>query len=153
MLKFYDIIFIISYIVIYSILYGITYKWIEHMEKTGCDCSNDWRKDFTKYYIIFTLSYNIISAFYLIFIGNNINIAFNVKVLITIVDIFFIINTYLYITKLKKEKCECSEGIFREITLIHTIISACLIFIAFSIIVFINFSLYISGRFSQETTS
>lgn len=154
MLNIYDIIFVISYTTIKTLLYSITYKWIEHMEKTGCKCSEDWKEQFIKYFIMFIIPYNIISALYLIFIGENMIIAFTIKIIILVLTILFIILTFLYIIKLKKEKCDCSEGIEREITLIYTIIQGCLIFISISIIIFINFSLYIaSNKYSSNTIS
>lgn len=150
MLDFYDIIFVITFVIINSILYMLTYNWITHMEKIGCECAMNWRKDFIKYYIIFIISYNIISALYLIFIRDNIKIAFSVKLLILIIDIFFLITTITYVTELRKQKCECSTNIIREVTLVYTIISCFLVALAISVPIFIIFSLYITGKITKK---
>ena len=150
MLNINDIIFVIFFIIINSALYILTYNWIIHFEKTGCECANDWRKDFIKIYIYFIVSFNIISTLYLITIGENIKIAFGVKLFLILFDIFFIINSYIYITKLKNEKCECSSNIIREITLIYIIINGCLILLSISIFVFVYLSLYFSNKINKK---
>jgi len=150
MLDIYDIIFVITFVIINSILYILTYNWITHMEKIGCECAMTWQKDFIKYYIIFIVTYNIASAIYLIFIRDNIKIAFSVKLFILILDIFFIITTIMYISELKKQKCECSSNIIREVTLIYVIISGFLIGLAISVPIFIILSLYITGKITQK---
>ena len=150
MLDIYDIIFVISFVIIVTTLYVLTYNWIIHMEKTGCECANDWRKDFIKIYIYFIIPYNIISVIYLILIGENIVFAFSIKLLLLLLDVFFIVNTIIYITKLKNDKCECSSNIIREVTLIHTIIMGCLLAIAISIFIFVYLSLFISGKINKK---
>jgi hypothetical protein len=120
------------------------------MEKIGCECAMNWRKDFIKYYIIFIVTYNIASVIYLIFIRDNIQIAFGVKLLILILDIFFIITTIMYITELKKQKCECSSNIIREVTLVYIIISGFLLVLTISVPIFIIASLYITGKITQK---
>ena len=150
MLNINDIIFVIFFIIINSALYILTYNWIIHFEKTGCECANDWRKDFIKIYIYFIVSFNIISTLYLITIGENIKISFGVKLFLILFDIFFIINSYIYITKLKNEKCECSSNIIREITLIYIIINGCLILLSISIFVFVYLSLYFSNKINKK---
>lgn len=150
MLNINDIFFVIFFIIINSLLYILTYNWIINLEKTGCECANDWRKDFIKIYIYIIVSFNIISTVYLITIGENINIPYGIKLFLILFDIFFISNTYIYITKLKNEKCECSSDIVREITLIYIIINGCLILLSISIFIFVYSSLYISQKFNKK---
>ena len=45
----------------YALVMGIVFQaiilsWILKLEKTGCSCSTDWRRDFIKYYSIFGMA-------------------------------------------------------------------------------------------------
>jgi hypothetical protein len=149
----YDILLILLYVIILSIIYYIIYYWIISLENIGCECSKDWRRDFIKLYVVFSISYTYISAFYLIFIGKNIDIAFAVKLFILLFDIFFIYNTFNYINKLKIEKCECSNNISRDIVLFYSIILGSLIALSISISIFILLSFYISNKYKNYFSS
>ena len=110
--------------------------WIAKLEKINCACSDNFMRNYIKYFLfvmipvviiqlfiaIYTLLYDInsscsMSGTTLIFIG----------VLRFIFGIFYIINicvAIIYINKLKELNCKCSEDVRREVYWIYNIILA-----------------------------
>lgn len=116
---FFSIFLIIPVIVIYS----ITLRWIDKLEKTKCKCSEDYKRDYIKYYLYVYLALVGLNILFMIFFSNaNSKILKSFKPLIMakkyIMPIFTIINmvfSIMYITKLKELDCKCSEDIIREV--------------------------------------
>lgn len=116
---FFSIFLIIPVIVIYS----ITLRWIDKLEKTNCKCSEDYKRDYIKYYLYVYLALVGLNILFMIFFSNaNSKILKSFKPLIMakkyIMPIFTIINmifSIMYITKLKELDCKCSEDIIREV--------------------------------------
>lgn len=99
--------------------------WIDKLEKTACKCSEDFKREYIKYYLysyiaLYTLMYLI--TMYMIFYDMTVVKYSFVMVFVSIfkyiVPVFAIINTIfsiMYIWKLKEIDCKCSEDIRREI--------------------------------------
>ena len=135
-------------------VYAMTLEWIHKLEVTKCKCSEDYKRDFIKYFLYFylvflglnivVLIFSVIYGFYTVFsptfkvnkwimaIGNILQVLWQ---LVTFVSPYlFIVNvifSIMYITQLKEFhkslSCECSEDIRREIYYYWNIISATLI--------------------------
>tara|TARA_B000000477_G_scaffold113564_1_gene109165 strand:- start:931 stop:1422 length:492 start_codon:yes stop_codon:yes gene_type:complete len=116
--------FSITYIIVITlviILHYSMFSWTNELEKTGCSCSDLWHRN-----IIHWIAFVI-----LIFIGvNMLLIIAKVKSqlfsafagLIGIVNVFYIILIYDYISKLKNLECKCSEDWKREYGYIGSIV-------------------------------
>ncbi len=113
--------------VIYAIGLGISIMvltWIDKLEKTACKCSEDFKRDYIKYYfygyiVCLTLIYaNALSIILSEFSVSNSAVITLIGIIRYILPIFGLINMILsimYIWKLKQIDCKCSEDIRREI--------------------------------------
>lgn len=133
----YGIGFIASFIVIVLLITVIVInimalQWIYKLEEISCKCSEDWKRDYIKYYLIVYFVIITINFLLLLLNGNNINsyiVGFTF-----IFSIFTFINTVMsviYINQLKEIKCNCSEDIRREIYYYYNIINIALFAISF----------------------
>ena len=113
------------------VLYFITFSWIIMMEKTNCECSNNWKRTFIKTYVILMiLGMILFSILYITHFMNFMtvittkysNVINILKYGMFISEIVYIIIVFLYIQDLIKGKCNCSNSLNREITLIYKIV-------------------------------
>lgn len=133
----------ILFISIVSIIINILgFVWIKNLEDISCECSENWMRDYIKYFLITYFVVNIINLLLSIYINsiknkekvlmnlikNPIYIMWNVFVMLYLFaafsNIFIVIN---YIKKLKEINCQCSEDIKREIYWYYNIIIASII--------------------------
>uniref|UniRef100_A0A6C0J363 Uncharacterized protein n=1 Tax=viral metagenome TaxID=1070528 RepID=A0A6C0J363_9ZZZZ len=133
----------ILFISIISIIINILgFVWIKNLEDISCECSENWMRDYIKYFLITYFVVNIINLLLSIYINsiknkekvlmnlikNPIYIMWNVFVMLYLFaafsNIFIVIN---YIKKLKEINCQCSEDIKREIYWYYNIIIASII--------------------------
>lgn len=86
----------------------LLYSYIQRLEKIGCDCGLKTHGQIIKSSILLN---------YFIIIGNLVygSIPPVTRVFIMISDIAFVIYTFIYLYRLKVEKCKCSESIIREV--------------------------------------
>lgn len=103
-------------VIINMLLILIFFNYINGLEQEDCICSEDWRRDFIKYYtgglILRIILFNIINNYKLPLLGlifNTITFAVN------LLGFVYIWCLYTYSRKLKKEKCACSNTKGREI--------------------------------------
>jgi hypothetical protein len=121
--------FIIFVYFINVVLYFITFSWIVILEKNKCECSNNWKREFIKYFLLIFISYIILSILFQL--TNTNSIVFNyIKYILYVAEIVFIIITFIYIQELIKNKCECSKMIQRDITYIYTIVDIIVILLS-----------------------
>ena len=129
-------------------------SWLDKLNKMNCPCSQNWMHKYIKYYLLITIPISLIGIVINIYAYfNNYTIAdlysndlyvFFRRLILPFMFIFGLANiviVILFINKLKKMNCECSEDIKREIYWIYNIVTAGVIaiFILFSIIGFIAF--------------
>ena len=132
-------------------VYSMTLQWINQLEISNCKCSEDYKRDFIKYFLYFyliflalniiafiiSIIYGVYTAFapafkvnkYVAMIGNFIQGIWQFIEFLT--PYLFIVNvvfSIMYITKLKDFhktlSCECSEDVRREIYYYWNLISA-----------------------------
>jgi hypothetical protein len=123
------------------VIYSMTLKWIDKLEKTKCSCSNDYKRDYIKYYLYIYLAFvglNILLIILFAIFVNNANAKilklFRPFIMIKkfIMPFFAIINiifSIMYIHKLKELDCSCSEDIIREIYYYWNIIMVAIVVI------------------------
>jgi hypothetical protein len=142
------------------------FVWVKNLEDISCECSENWKRDYIKYFLISYFVVNIINLLLSIYINsiknkegvfmaltnNPLYIMWNgiimVYLLFAFVNIFVVIT---YIQNLKDANCECSEDIKREIYWYYNIIIASIIalFVLLSIIGMISvfsFNRYLKNK-------
>lgn len=125
--------------VLMIIIWMFIMSYIIKLEKIGCECSQDWRRDFIKYYIIFIIIVLFLSSVDI----------WNLKYIPPIVStiqfgsmMLFIGIVYHYIHELKRKKCECSEDLARDILEIINYIQ--LFVLIFTVLVMIYFMMVLN---------
>lgn len=91
----------------YIILYTFVFLYIRELERTGCECSKDWKRDFIYIYVCIFIPLAVIRIF--------LKIPGIITVVMSLLTIFFIGVVYFYIEELKKKKCECSVSDTRKV--------------------------------------
>ena len=137
--------------------------WINKLEKTNCDCSDSWERDYMKNYLYFIISFTFINIILMIILQTNISLIINNIFGKTIFTIFFYLLVFAgvaytvitvdYITKLKNINCKCSEDIKREVTYILQVALAmlyALIFISFVIASLFGVVLFNFGKSAKK---
>jgi|LakMenEpi03Aug12_release.lakeMendotaPanAssembly.Ray.scaffolds.fasta_scaffold634134_1 hypothetical protein len=122
------------------LIWLVIYKYIYDLE-SYCDCSNNWKRDFVKiclFIFILNIIIRLINPKSMYKIINNIYLL----ILILILNIVFIIVSWIYIEELKDNNCVCSDNelrLFFEITN-YLRFSIILIIIIYVIYIYYNLS-------------
>lgn len=117
-------------------LYIVFLVYLFKLEKIGCDCSLNWRRNYMITFMIFALSTNLIS---IIVPSIRLNIVF--VVISAILSLMFLIVTIQYIQKLKNDKCECSKNLTREIMFYYSWIMLVLFWLSIGILLYVLYLL------------
>lgn len=91
-----------------AILYLYLLNYVYKLERIGCECSDDWRRNFIKYYII-AIFVLVVASF---FMGP---IIIFIAPITFVANIVCIVVIYQYVKKLKLEKCACADGTERKV--------------------------------------
>jgi hypothetical protein len=98
--------------VIKFLLFLAFFTYVVKLDKTGCKCSNDWEKEYIKYYSLAVLVIALIEFFfqkdYLKF--------YIIHTIMGVGGLVFIFTAVKYIHDLKKKECSCSRD-WRRTTL------------------------------------
>lgn len=111
--------------IIEMVIYAKTLEWLFDLEKLGCKCSDDGRKDFIKIWIQIYIGVSIVMYFlnmYYLSKGTKIpesNILSMVKFTVGIFSLVNLILSIQYIQNLKDIDCKCSENVSREVYFIY----------------------------------
>jgi hypothetical protein len=119
--------FMIPMTIFYAFAIGISamaLTWIDKLEKIACKCSQDFKRDYIKYFlyvyvIILALAY--FNTLLVVFEWNgklHKILQKLLRVLIFVVPIALLLNSIfsiIYIHQLKEVNCKCSEDVRREI--------------------------------------
>ena len=114
--------------------------WIAKLETINCACSDNYMRNYIKYFLFFMIPIIIIQICVAIYVYFNVayvksaNISPTILMIIVffniVFGIFYIINiciAIIYINRLKELNCECSEDIRREVYWIYNIILAAIL--------------------------
>lgn len=111
-------------------LYVAFLVYLGKLEQIGCACALNWRRQFIIAFIVFALVWTLITVVMTPF--KNVYLA----VLLAVFSLAFVVIAIQYVNKLKKDKCECSEHLTREVLYYYAWISVILTAIGlFSVVV------------------
>lgn len=106
--------------IITIILFVYLLMFLVKLERTGCECAKDWRRD----YIIFYCVYVIVIAISQFFMQWSNRMQLAVAPLTFAFGIFFVVFTLQYVHRLKREKCSCSDEVGRVVLYLVAAIDA-----------------------------
>jgi hypothetical protein len=95
------------------------------LEKIGCKCALNWRRQYIIAFIFISFVWNIVNLV-MPSLSQNVLLALIMLVLF----LMFIAFTIQYVDNLKKQKCECSKEITRDIMYVYSWIMVALIGLA-----------------------
>lgn len=101
-----EILFILLAIAINAYILNYLY----YLEKNGCKCALNWRRNFIMFFIGLSLLLAILSLFNVDILTSS--IILSVFAALSIANVVIILQ---FVYMLKKEKCQCSENLAREI--------------------------------------
>jgi hypothetical protein len=119
-------------------------KYLLDLEKTGCKCAMGWKRTYILGFTIAIILYGILAPF----LEGGLLVL--VKLAFAIASIVFMWAVITYINALKKEKCECSASMSREVLFYWAILWALLIL--FQILVAVM-TIYILSKVLPVITS
>lgn len=130
------------------VLYFITLSWIVILEKDKCECSQDWRRQFIKYFIIGFYIHIVLTYIYLNINPDKGSILFNFIIIQQFIfytlQIIYIFVVFSYIRDLIKKRCKCSEMIHRDISYVYSL--ADIILFVIGVIWYVLYFLMKKGR-------
>jgi hypothetical protein len=115
-------------------LYIVFLVYLHKLEKIGCDCALNWRRNYIIAFIVFSLTWNVATMF-----SPSLRYNLLIAIIVFALALMFLIVTIQYVNKLKKDKCECSKDLTREIMLYYSWI---ILIVSLIIAAFIVFVLY-----------
>lgn len=124
----------IAFMLISVIINVYILMYLVNLEKVGCKCAMNWRRTFIMFFIIFSVVLSIASLFSYDILSSAI-----VMGLFTVASIANVVIILQYINMLKKEQCDCSEGLAREIMHVIAILYAFFYVLLFVILIFTGF--------------
>lgn len=126
--------------VCFIVIQALIVNYLVRLESTGCECAMDWRRR----YIIFFLILTIVYAFMTFFLEpQDIPILQTSMLVMGILNVIF---TLQYVHMMKKQKCNCSESIYRDILSIVAIFNAFMYAFLFIMIIFM---LYVMASYAK----
>lgn len=100
--------------------------WIHHLEAVSCTCSENWKRDYIKYFLYAFFVMLILRILVFLFTGQSI---LRQNMLLTSIMFlyyaFSIVNIFvsiIYISELKNTNCTCSEDVRREVYFYYNIV-------------------------------
>jgi len=101
-------------------LYIAFLVYLGKLEQIGCACALNWRRQFIIAFIVVALVWTLVTIVMTPF--KNVYIA----VLLAAFSLAFVVIAIQYVNKLKKDKCECSEHLTREVLYYYAWVSVIL---------------------------
>jgi len=121
--------------IIFVVIQTLIVNYLVKLESMGCECAMDWRRNFIIFFLVLSIVYTLSSFF----IDKD-----SLPLLQSIMVITGIINVILalqYIDRLKKEKCECSESLYRDVLYLVSIFNAILYSLLIVLLIYFFFSM------------
>ncbi len=145
-MDFYKLVMLI-FAILFVVIQGLIVNYLIKLESIGCDCAMDWRRNYIVFYLILSIIYAL-SAF---FLDRD-----SIPLIQTLMVVFGLINvvvTLQYVHKLKKEKCECSESLYREIMMFVAIFNAIVYSSLLVLLIFLLFTMASYAKSAQGKIS
>lgn len=118
---------ILFFTAIFIVIQVIILSYLFKLEKIGCKCALDWRRNYIIGFMVAIVLYSL-ALFVFDYIPHPL-----IQTCILIIGILNAIFILQYVYKLKKEKCECSDNIYTYmmfiISIFHVIVYSFTIFL------------------------
>ena len=122
-----------------SILFNyMLYAYLDRLDEVGCKCSDDVKKEAIKAMIVV----NYVLIFGVLLFGK---IPPSTAVLSSTMSMVFAVFTFTYLYRLKKEKCECSDSMIRDVYYYYYLITFLLIAVVVSMFILMSLSVLLSN--------
>lgn len=107
--------------------------YLRHLEEIGCKCALNYKRDYILYFTCINLFFATMNAFF------GTTSMYRMVMLVVTLPLFVagivnIVYTIQFINDVKKNNCNCSESLYREIMFILAIVNASVIILLFLII-------------------
>lgn len=127
-----DIAFIILAVVIN--VYILVYLF--HLEKVGCQCAMNWRRNYIMFFVGLSLVLAILSLVKVDLLTSS--LLMTLFSALSIANVVFILQ---YVHMLKKEQCQCSESLAREIMQVIAVLYAFFYIMLFIVLLYSGFKI------------
>jgi hypothetical protein len=128
--------------ILFVIIQSLIVNYLVKLERMGCKCAMDWRKNFIVFFLVLSIVYTL-STFFID--RDSLPLLQSIMVITGIVNVILALQ---YINRLKKEKCECSESMYRDILYLVSIFNAILYSLLIVLLIYFFFSM---ATYSQST--
>jgi hypothetical protein len=136
-------ILLIVFAVMFVLLQLLVLNYLFQLETIGCACAMDWRRSFIMFYLVLGVLNIFISA-----VVDESHIPY-LQTIMVVVGVLNIIFTVQYVQKLKREKCECSQSVYRDVMVYVSIFNA---IIYSSILLYVVYALYTVANFVKTSS-
>lgn len=121
---------------------GTIFYYLQHLEKIGCKCSLTFQRTYIYYYTIAIFIVSLISIFFKSKLKILSDILLPISILLLIAGIINIVYTFEFIDDMKKQNCDCSKSMIRDLMFII----ACLQIFVWVILLCLFFFILITKR-------
>lgn len=121
--------------VIFIIIQSLIINYLVQLEKTGCECAMDWRRQFILFFLVLSIVYTITSF---LIDERSLPLLQTTMVIIGLLNVIF---TLQYVNKLKEKKCDCSQSVYRDIMMFIAIFNAIIYALMLTIIIYFMFTM------------
>lgn len=117
-------------------------RYLLTLEKIGCKCAMDWRRDYIMFYLGLLIVFSLVNLF---LTPDVIPLLQSSMFVLGVLNVVFVLQ---YVHRLKKEKCECSASVYREVMYILAVINAFLyaLILLLLVIALFSFGTYLRAR-------
>lgn len=133
--------------VLFIVIQILLINYLLRLERIGCKCAMDWRRSFMLFYMILVLVHVVAITF----ITKETTPI--LQTLFAVMGITNVIITLQYVNKLKREKCECSDSIYKDVITLVAIFNAILYFMLLVIFLYMMFSLSMFAKSKDGPTA
>jgi hypothetical protein len=109
-------------------------NYLIRLERIGCACAMDWRRTYMIAYMIMTILIGIFTM------ASGMKPPVALAMALPILGLFYIVFVLQYVSRLKKEKCECSESVFRDVMEILAYLYVLLMLLSIVLIAMVMFN-------------
>ena len=100
---------------------GLIIYYLNYLQQIGCKCSLTLQRNYIYYYTIVLFVINLVSIFFQKKLKELAVIIFPISIILLIAGIINIVYTIEYVEDMKKQNCECSESMIKDLMFILAI--------------------------------
>ena len=121
--------------IIFIVIQCLIINYLAKLESIGCECAMDWRR----HYIVFFMIISVVYAAVISFVQKESMPL--IQTMMFVIGLLNVVFTLQYVNKLKKEKCKCSESVYRDVMMFVSIFNAILYSLFLTLMVYYIFSM------------